>query len=303
MSHAVIQMPVAGCLTCFLVPKPFVGHAGLIQENALRCLAALGIPTLVMGNELGVAEAAAACGARHLPEVSCNENGTPRVDAAFDLARQSSETSHLCYLNADILLPRTFSDLVELVLNMEPRALLTGRRWNLDVGERLVFDKDCWASLEERCGRDGRCPGPAAMDYFVYPRDAFRTMPPFAIGRPGWDNWMIYQAKQEGRSVVDLSPMVAVVHQNHDFNHLPGGEANYRNGAESLANRHMAGGYFHLLNLEDATHVAVEGRVKRRWWRLSGHLATRWALGLTTRMPWLRERLRTLKRHLQRKVR
>ena len=303
MSHAETQMPAAGCFTCFLVPKPFVGHAGLIQENALRCLAALEIPTLVMGSEPGVAEAAAACRARHLPEIPSNENGTPRVDAAFDLARRNAETSHLCYLNADILLPRNFSALLEGLLGQVPQALLTGRRWNLDVDETLAFDEAGWEALEMRRSQESRCPGPAAMDYFVFPRDAFLTMPPFAIGRPGWDNWMIYQAKKEGRSVVDLSPMVAVVHQNHDFNHLPGGEAAYRNGAESLANRRMAGGYFHLLNLEDATHIAVKGRVKRRWWRLSGHLATRWVLGLTTRMPWLRERLRTLKRRLQGKVR
>lgn len=303
MSHAENQMPTSPHFTCFLVPKPFVGHAGLIQENSLRCLAALRIPTLVMGDEPGAAQAAAAYGARHLPEILCNENGTPRVDAAFDLARRSAETSHLCYLNADILLPRAFSGRVNGVLNEAPRALLTGRRWNLDVGELLAFDEAGWTALEDRCRREARCPGPAAMDYFIFPRDAFLTMPPFAIGRPGWDNWMVYQAKQEGRPVVDLSPMVAVVHQNHDFNHLSGGEAAYRNGAESLANRHMAGGYFHLLNLEDATHIAMEGRVKRRWWRLSGHLATRWALGLTTRMPWLRERLRALKRRLQGKAR
>lgn len=292
-------MPTSDRITCFLVPKPFLGHAKLIQENALRCLAALGIPTLVMGDEGGAAEAAAACGVRHLPAVLRNEAGTPRVDGAFALAREVAETSHLCYLNADMLLPRDFLILVAAVLEQAPRALLTGRRWNLNVDEVLTFDAEGWGALEERCSRDGVCPGPAAMDYFIFPRDAFLSMPPFAIGRPGWDNWMVYQAKAEGRPVVDLSPMVAAVHQNHDFNHLPGGEATYRNGAESLANRHMAGGYFHLLNLEDATHVAAQGRVRRRWWRFSSTMVTRWALGFTTRLPWLRDRLRALKRRLQ----
>lgn len=290
-------------ITCFLVPKPFAGHAGLIQANTLRCLATSGLPTLVLGDESGVAEAATACGLLHLPELPRNESGTPRVDGAFEVARRHAETSHLCYLNADILLPRNFQALLDGLLDQVPRALFTGRRWNLDVDETLAFDEAGWETLEKRRSREGRCPGPAAMDYFVFPRDAFRTMPPFAIGRPGWDNWMVYQAKQEGRPVVDLSPMVAVLHQNHDFKHLPGGEAAYRNGAESLANRRMAGGYFHLLNLEDATHVAAEGRVKRRWWRLSGHQITRWTLGLTTRMPWLRERLRNVKRRLQGKAR
>ena len=291
------------CFTCFLVPKPFVGHTGIIQENALGCLAALGIPTLVLGDEPGAAEASAAHGARYLPDLPRNEAGTPRVDLAFDLARRGTETSHLCYLNSDILLPKGFGTAVASLLPQAPKALLTGRRWNLEVREPLTFDEAGWAFLEDRRTREGLNSGPAAMDYFIFPRDAFLTMPPFAIGRPGWDNWMVFQAKAEGRWVIDLSPMAAAVHQNHDYGHVPGGEAVVRNGPESLANRSMAGGYFHLLNLEDATHVAVEGRVKRRWWRLSSRMATRWVLGLTTPFPRLREGLRSLKRRLQGRVR
>jgi serine/threonine protein kinase/tetratricopeptide (TPR) repeat protein len=289
-------------ITCFLVPKPFAGHAGLIQENALRCLRALGMPVLVMGDEEGVSSTAARYGARHLPEIPRNEQGTPRVDGAFELARRSAETPYLCYLNADILLPRDFLARVMPLLDRAPRALFVGRRWNLEITESLAFDDVGWQALEDRRIREGLCPGPAAMDYFLFPRDAFLEMPAFAIGRPGWDNWMVHEAKGEGRPVVDLSPIVAVVHQNHDFNHLPGGEADYRNGAESLANRHLAGGYFHLLNLEDATHLATEGGLKRRWRRPSIHLLSRWVLGLTTRTPRLREGLRTLKRALLRKT-
>ncbi|MDP2877042.1 MAG: hypothetical protein Q8O00_12720, partial [Holophaga sp.] len=149
----------------------------------------------------------------------------------------------------------------------------------------------------------GKFYSPWGIDYFVFPRHLYTQVPNFTIGRPAWDNWMVYQAKAEGRPVVDLSPMLAAVHQNHDFNHLPGGEATYRNGSESLANRQMAGGYFHLLNLEDATHVALQGCVRRRWWRFSTRIVTRWALGLTTRHPWLRDRLRSLKRRLQGRLR
>lgn len=283
-------------LTCFLVPKAFEGRTGIIQANALRCLAALGIPTLVLGNDPGVAEAARAHGARHLPDLPRNEAGTPRVDQAFDLARRSAETSHLCYLNADILLPRDFVPEVARVAASAPRALLTGRRWNLDVEEALPFLEEDWARLEARRQREGVCPGPAALDYFVFPREAFRAMPPFAIGRPGWDNWMVFEARAEGRPIVDLSPRVAVVHQNHTYDHLPGGEETYRNGAESLTNRQMAGGYIHLMNLTDATHEATPGGIRRRWWRPPSQVARRWALALTTRLPAVRQFLRTLKR-------
>ena len=49
--------------------------------------------------------------------------------------------------------------------------------------------------------------------------------------------------------------------------------------------------------------VGLLWALNRRWWRLSPRLFTRWALGLTTRLPWLRERLRTLKRRLQGRAR
>ena len=31
-------------------------------------------------------------------------------------------------------------------------------------------------------------------------------MPDFAIGRAGWDNWMIYHARQQGWPVIDGTP-------------------------------------------------------------------------------------------------
>ena len=68
-------------LALFSLPKPFRGHEGVIQRNALRSWAGLpGSPELlVFGGEDGAAEAAAAVGARAVPEVARNEQSTPFV--------------------------------------------------------------------------------------------------------------------------------------------------------------------------------------------------------------------------------
>ena len=38
------------------------------------------------------------------------------------------------------------------------------------------------------------------------------------IGRPGYDNWLIWYARRNFIPVIDLSKEVSVIHQNHHFN-------------------------------------------------------------------------------------
>ncbi len=44
-------------------------------------------------------------------------------------------------------------------------------------------------------------------------------MKPLVVGRPGWDLWMIYDARKKGYQVIDLSMVYKVYHQNHDYSH------------------------------------------------------------------------------------
>lgn len=44
-------------------------------------------------------------------------------------------------------------------------------------------------------------------------------MPPLAIGRFWWDNWLVWKARSLDAKVVDASKAVLVVHQNHDYSH------------------------------------------------------------------------------------
>jgi len=53
------------------------------------------------------------------------------------------------------------------------------------------------------------------MDYFVFPRGMWPKLPAFAIGRSGWDNWMLYQARMMDIALINSSLVVMAIHQNH----------------------------------------------------------------------------------------
>ena len=109
-------------LTIFSAPKPFTNpHIATIQRNAIRSWVELGseVEVFLVGEEAGLAEAAAELGVRYLPNVRRNAEGTPLVSSIFDLARQNSNSPLLAYVNADIILLPDFL----LLLGMSQRDL------------------------------------------------------------------------------------------------------------------------------------------------------------------------------------
>jgi hypothetical protein len=290
-------------LTLFSIPKAFVGHVGVIQENALRSWCRLpGCEVILVGKDPGVAEAAARNGARWLPDVAVNELGTPLLDSAFRLARESASHPVLCYVNADIVF---MSDLLEAVRLVDFREfLIAGQRWNLDVTEPLDFDVPGWEErLRERVRRDGELYPPYGIDYFVFRKDgALGQMPPFAVGRPNWDNWFIYDARRRGAQVIDATAAVMAVHQNHGYAHVKQRKGPAWEGPEGDRNLSLAGGASRLLGLGDATHVFREGRIVRALDR--EHLWRR-VVTIPTLHPWLTpvwKAARSLKRAVWRRA-
>ena len=71
--------------------------------------------------------------------------------------------------------------------------LAIGRRWDCDIRSAIDFD-DEGASLRGWAHENGRLDLGRGSDYFVYPRGTDFGLPAFAVGRPGWDNWMIGRA-------------------------------------------------------------------------------------------------------------
>ena len=65
-------------LTFFTTAKPFEGHIGIIQRNAIRSWQKLhpDVEIILMGDDAGAAEVCAEMGLRHIPKVRRNKYGT-----------------------------------------------------------------------------------------------------------------------------------------------------------------------------------------------------------------------------------
>jgi len=254
-------------LTIFTTPKPFTNpHIATIQRNALANWQALGsdVAVIVLGDESGAAEAAAEYGAIYLPEVARNAEGTPLISDLFEQARGHADGPLLAYVNADILLLPDFVETARLALQQCQEFLLVGQRWDLDVVEPLEFGIGWDTRLRQRVQQAGVLHPPGGSDYFIFPREAYREMPKFAIGRAGWDNWMIYHARRKDWATIDATHSIFIVHQNHDYSHLPNGQPHYRL-PETYENVRLAGGRMVTrFMLKDCNHSVGNGKVNRK---------------------------------------
>src|SRR5258708_27724558 len=122
-------------LTFFSTAKPFEGHTGMIQRNALKSWKRLhpDVEVILFGNETGVAEVCAEFGLRHKPHAERHESGMKYLDYMFKEAQRLARHSVLCYSNCDIVLLPDFSEALVRALRWRDRFLLVARRWDTDV--------------------------------------------------------------------------------------------------------------------------------------------------------------------------
>ncbi|HSV86176.1 MAG TPA: glycosyltransferase family A protein [Levilinea sp.] len=251
-------------LTFFTAPKPMTNpHIATIQRNAIQSWIALGaeVEVLVIGEEDGLAEVCAELRVKHLPEVARNTSGTPLVSSIFDLARRHGKGKYLAYVNADIILLPDVLATTRQITEQARDFLVVGQRWDLDVHHMLAFDPGWEVRLMERARSEGKLHPRGGSDYFVYPRHCFQQVPDFAIGRAGWDNWMFYEARRRGWLLVDGSHDIQIIHQNHDYSHLPHGQPHYRL-PETAENVRMAGGRRTIFSLLDCNKQSVNGKLR-----------------------------------------
>lgn len=255
-------------ITLFSAPKPFTDkRIAIIQRNAIGSWIRLrGVQILLMGDEPGLREAAMEFGVKNLREVACNSSGTPLISSMFRLARENSVGGYLGIINSDMILMDDFIEAAQKVMALKDRFVLLSRRWDLDVPEPIDFTEGWEDRLRAATRAAGTLHRPAGSDFFLFPRGCYEDIPDFAIGRAGWDNWMIYKARKEKWPVVDATHSMLLVHQNHDYGHLPGGEPHYA-APESEENIRLAGGAAPIrYTILDATHSLRRHRLARPAW-------------------------------------
>ena len=271
-------------LTLFTLPKPFAGHTGVIQRNAIRSWALLHPDAQVILLGEG-ADEAPALGAEHA-DVVRNEHGTPLLNDAFARAETLRRNDVLVFVNADIVLFDDLVTAVERVRRSGPRFLVVGESWDLRLDAPLAFEPG-W---DERLRGRGRKRGADAIDWFAFTPGLYDGMPAFAIGRTAFDNWLVWHARHAGALVVDATPVVRPVHQQHDYGHFIGGLPAIRVSDEARRNRDLlGGGRQRLYSRFDATHVLTPRGLRRnlgaplRWKETSRRAAYKLRRRLPTR--------------------
>jgi hypothetical protein len=236
-------------ITIFAMPKAFRGQIEVIQRNAIQSWTILRIrpEVILFGEDEGTAEVARELGLRHIAIVARNDSGTPLLNDLFAQAESNATNNLLCYVNADILLLEDFAAAVERVAQQRPPLLMMGQRTNVDISERIDFSRPGWEQeLRARARTQGQLSPPNAIDYFVFSKGLGSNLLPLAIGRRWWDNWLLWHARSHKATVIDASPVVLAIHQNHDYGHHSAGTKGVHEGTEALGNRAMVGEWYHL---------------------------------------------------------
>jgi hypothetical protein len=276
-------------LTLFTTPKAFREHFAIIQRNAIQSWTLLrpACEIILFGDDEGVADIATEFGLIHIPKVACNEYGTPLVSDMFEQAQRLATYDSLCYINADIILMSDFMQAVEQVTLLKYHFLMVGQRWDVELRETLDFQLDWEASLRSYVSQNGHLHPTTGIDYFVFWRGFCNEMPPFVIGRPGWDNWFIFQARSLKAPVIDATEVVMAVHQNHDYSHRKVGRESVMHGPEAEQNLQLAVPQAQGFSILDATHSLTPTGLKRvfKAWHLQQRLYSWLALYPRFRLP------------------
>lgn len=260
-------------LTIFSTCKPMAHQPWkTIQRNAIQSWTKLyPRPEIILiGDDKGVAGLAKKFGCRHVPEVECNQWGTPLLGALFAIANKHATHDQLCYVNADVILTQDFVQaLKQITVNLE-RFLMIG------ASRELLGPMDFSRGWQERlCQRTGKRE-PSGVDFFAFSRDACSEFDfsSIAVGRYGWDAWMMYTAHQQDIPVVDVTSVVTPYHQAHV-------KLSY-NSEEVRANLNLTGAYLGSalgyiwgadLGLSKEGLYKRSFRTESAWRRASGWLA------------------------------
>ena len=294
-------------ITFFTTPKPFLGHIATIQRNAIESWKRVHpqAEVILFGDDEGAAEAARELQIRYVPDVKRNEHGTKYLSPIFDGAQDLASHNCLCYINCDIILLSDFRVALQRVLALNGNFLMAGQRWDTDIAEPIDFSAVDWETAIRRQAREANHQRPPQwIDYFAFSRGLYhKNTPPFVIGRPGWDNWLVWHARHSGAHVVDATAVVQAVHQNHDYSYHPEGEAGVWQGEEAQQNYALLKGR-RFATMGNATHRLTPDRLRTNYYhwvvqakrKVSGVRSAAWFGFLDLTRP-LRRKLGLRQRH------
>lgn len=244
-------------ITFFTTAKPFRGHDGIIQRNALKSWKLLhpDVEVILFGDEEGAEEVCAEYGLRHEPHVERHEGKIPYVNFMFRRAQEIARHDYLCYSNCDIILLDDFLRACKKASKWRKLFLLVGQRWDTDINVLIDFNRPYWAQdLRQLALTRGAQQISYFIDFFLFSKGLYENIPPLIVGHCYWDTWMVWKALSERIPVLDASHFIVPVHQNHGYSPESQRSKGSNTDARSRRNHELAGGDKNVRSIEDSTY-------------------------------------------------
>ena len=215
---------------------------------------------ILFGDEGGTPQALRIPDVELVSEVGTNSFGTPLVSSMFAQADRLATSEVLAFVSADIILTHATMEAARIAMDWSRRFLLVAQRHDVDVRRLLDFDER-W---EERWAAEtvahGKLHSPGAVDLFMYPRGQYEHMPPFAIGRTSYDNWLLWNTVVSGIPLIDATGFVTLIHQNHDYSNVL--KVDVWDGAEARENRQWVKHWTNFYSIAHATWtMSADGKI------------------------------------------
>ena len=250
-------------ITIFATPKNFKGIFNIIQNNALNSWRALSpeIQIIIFGDSKGSEEAADEINGEYIPDVRSSPRGVPYLSDLFYQAEKISKYPILVFINADIILPENFLAPIPIIERRFKKFLMVGHRWNINLMDIVNFNDQkeseiFWKDAQKKSIKHA-CTG---IDYFVFRKNSFTNLPDFAIGRPGFDNWILWNARRHFIPLIDVSNEVMALHQNHDYRVYT--DPKLFPDPDTLSNKKLH--QDRILNLLDTNYHLVNGKIEKK---------------------------------------
>lgn len=226
-------------ITVFTTPKRFKSNVGVTQRNAIENWKRLRFEVIVFGGSKKIIEDE--LGVRRVTKFAKNEFGTPLANDLFTQAQELARNDVLMYSNCDMLYLANIVPAVYYIRKRFESFLIVGQRWDVAIEERLDIKRlDYEGHLQTLINARGSLHSVSGKDFFIFRKPFDMELPPLILGRVGWDNYLIHYAADHQMDVIDVTPVVTAIHQNHDYSHLTGGKQEFLHGSEKQRNYELA---------------------------------------------------------------
>jgi len=174
----------------------------------------------------------------------------------------------MCYVNSDIiLLDDTMSTINRIPFD---KYLIAGQRRDVDIFSLIDYEDPEWENNLREYEKKNHKFFHGGIDYLIFPKGIFSHLPPFAVGRAGWDNWLIFYSRKLQIPTIDATQTMTAIHQNHSYSHVPSQAGHGYSGPESDHNFKLSGGRrIYLWNLDDVKWIITQSDLINKGWSFS----------------------------------